>query len=149
MKTHRVLLAIVACLLITSSALAVDRYSPGKFGAKDAYQAVVPVQGIPRSAPAIVYIDNVAKTIQALFEAAGGTYLGGNDNTLAPIGALIKCETKDTRWGWDVTPTTTLGLLVPADASWVISGPNWMSTGKAIAAGATDNVACPGFILIY
>ena len=94
-----------------------------------------------------MYIDNTARTVQSLFERAGGTWL---NNGLAPIGALVKCETYDVRWGFGgVTPTTTLGTKVSADESWIISGPLWMSTGKAIAKGATDNVACPGFTLIY
>jgi hypothetical protein len=147
----RFLIVIFLLAAVAVSALSADRYTPGRSSAKDAYQGVVAVQGIPRSAPGIVYIDNTARTIQSLFERAGGTYLGGTaDNALAPIGLLVVCESKDVRWAFGgVTPTTSLGVLVPAAASWVMSGPTWVSTGKAIAAGATDNVACPGFVLIY
>lgn len=106
--------------------------------------------GVPRSAPAIVYVDNVARSIDNLVTGVGGSYLGGADNTVNPTGALIVCN-GDIRFGFGgVTPTATLGVLFPSGSSWVIQGNSWIDNNdKLIAAGATDNVACPGLVLFY
>jgi len=144
----RILISLALVVVLVGTAFAFDRYTPGRASAKDAFQAVVPLQGVPRSAPGVVYIDNTARTIQSLFERAGGTYLGGTDNVMAPIGALLVCDSVAVRLGFNITPTTTVGTPFPAAASWILPGPDWVSGGKAIAAGATDNAAC-SIVLVY
>lgn len=144
----RILAVLFIMAVCAGTAFSFDRYTPGRIGTQGAYQAVVPLQGNPRSAPGVVHIDNVARTIQALFVAAGGTYLGGTDNTMSPIAALLACDSVAVRLGFGITPTATIGTPFPAASSWILPGPTWVSTGMAIAAGATDNAAC-SIVLVY
>lgn len=109
----------------------------------DRFSGIVPLYGkTPKSSPGICHVDNVARTIQSIFERSGGTYLGGSDNTLTPITATISCDDKATRWYFQVSPTTTLGHKIPADGSWQPAGPNALGYLSGIAASASDNVAC-------
>ena len=106
------------------------------------YPGTLSVYGYPWPTKT-VYVDNSAKTIQAMYEAGGGTWLGGYDGTITPIGMFITCATTATHWAFGgSTPSATLGHVFPADSSWHFINPNWMSTGKGFGAGATDNVTC-------
>lgn len=87
-----------------------------------------------------VYVDNVARTVQSLYERGGGTWLRG---TKSPISMLFSCASKAIRMGFGgSTPTVSTLHVFPADSSWDRKGSFWMSTGIFIAGGATDNVAC-------
>jgi hypothetical protein len=106
------------------------------------YPGTMSVWGVP-GATKTVNVDNAARTIQALYEAGGGTWLGGYDSTIVPIGVLITCPTTDTRWAFGgSTPSATVGHVLPADSSWFLVGPAWISTGKGYGNTASDNVAC-------
>ena len=90
-----------------------------------------------------ITVDNTAKTLQALYEAGGGTWLGGNFTAHAPIGMFVTCATTDSRWAFGgTTPSTTVGHILPAGSSWHFTGPFYMSTGKANSTSGTDNVTC-------
>lgn len=87
-----------------------------------------------------VYVDNVARTIQSLYERGGGTWLRGADT---PRSMLFSCATTAIRMGFGgSTPTVSTLHVFPANSSWDRKGKFWMSTGIFIAGGATDNVAC-------
>lgn len=106
------------------------------------YPGNMPVWGYP-GATKTVYVDNSAKTIQQMYEAGGGTWLGGHDSATRPIGMLIVCDTTETHWAFGgSTPSATLGIPLPADSSWQLIGPYWMSTGKGYGNTASDNVTC-------
>jgi hypothetical protein len=90
-----------------------------------------------------VYIDNTAKTFQQHYERSGGTWLGGYDGTITPIGVFITCATTDTKWAFGgATPSATLGHVFPAGSSWHLVNPFYISTGKGFGNAATDNVTC-------
>lgn len=106
------------------------------------YPGGISVYGYPGDTKT-VYVDNAASTIQAMYEAGGGTWLGGYDNTVAPIGMFITCATTATHWAFGAsTPSATLGHPFPADSSWHFINPYWMSTGQGFGAAASDNVTC-------
>lgn len=107
----------------------------------DRFGGIVSLIGkTPRSSPCNV--DNVARTLQAIFVAGGGTYLGGSDNTLTPIAATISCPDNATRWGFGISPSTTVGHKLTAGTWWQFSGPDAMALLKGINNVATDNAAC-------
>ena len=106
------------------------------------YKGTMTVWSYP-GATKTVYVDNGARTLQSLYERAGGTWLGGNFTAHAPIGMFITCATTATHWAFGgSTPSATLGHVLPADSSWHFTGPFYMSTGKGYGATASDNVTC-------
>ena len=106
------------------------------------YKGTMNVWSYPGPTKAVT-VDNTAKTIQALYVAGGGTWLGGRFTTHAPIGMFITCATTATRWAFGgSTPSPTSGHILPADSSWHFTGPFYMSTGKGNSGTGTDNVTC-------
>ena len=100
--------------------------------------------GVPM-ATKTVYVDNVARTFQSLYERGGGTWASadGTGAVTVPFGVFITCATTDTHWGFGGTaPTTAVGHYFPAGSSWNLLGGDFISSGKGIGAGATDNVTC-------
>jgi hypothetical protein len=87
----------ICMVLIVGGAFA-EVPSTAPIGGSDAmkFEGVVSVFGIPRTTGPC-YVDNTARTIQSLIERSGGTYLGGSDNTLAPISMMVSCDDKATR----------------------------------------------------
>lgn len=112
---------------------------PGVQGMPPQYQATVPVMGRPGLTKPI-YVDNVARTAQQLYQNAGGTWLNGGS---APFGFFLSCEAKDIRiaFGGSVA-SGTLGHKFPADQAWIPPGAYWASTASLRALSASDNVAC-------
>jgi hypothetical protein len=106
------------------------------------YPGTLPVYGYPGPTK-LVYIDNGSRTIQSIYERGGGTWLGGPEGGVAPIGMFITCATTTTHWafGGD-NASVTVGHIFPAGSSWHFINPFWMSTGRTFGAGATDNVTC-------
>lgn len=142
---------IAVCVLVVLLAL-----PAGAFGASSvtspagdgiAGVGMVPLSGAP--APGLtVYVDNTARTLQSLWERAGGTWLGGADGVTAPIGVLLICRTKDINiYFGGSTPTAAVGIPFAAGSSWQILGPSWVSTMRAISTTASDNVACPTHLI--
>lgn len=87
-----------------------------------------------------INVDNVARTLQGLYENGGGAWLSG---TTSPIGVILTCETNDTRWAFGgSTPTTALGHELPADSSWVLLGAGAIDSMMGISSGETDNTVC-------
>jgi hypothetical protein len=106
------------------------------------YPGTLPVYGYP-GPTLIVNVDNGARTLQSLYERGGGTWLGGPEGGVAPIGMFITCATTATHWTFGAsTPSATAGHVLPADSSWHFINPYWMSTGKGYGAAASDNVTC-------
>jgi hypothetical protein len=104
---------------------------------------MVPLSGAP-AAGVTIHVDNVARTLQALVENEGGTWLSGGT---APIGVLLTCRSKDISiYFGGSTPTASVGVPLVAGQAWQILGPTWVSTMKAISATA-DNVACPTHLI--
>ena len=122
------LVVLVLCFMVPGVAQALDFPSWGEPGTSKE-----------------VYIDNTARTMQSLYERAGGTWARTDSAGISspPIGMLLVCKSLATNWAWDgTTPTTSVGVPFPAASSWFLPGSGWMSKAKAIAGGATDNVAC-------
>jgi len=89
-----------------------------------------------------INVDNVARTLQGLYENGGGTWLA-EDGTISPIGVIITCETNDTRWAFGgSTPTTALGHVFPADSSWILLGSGAIDSMMGISKEAADNTTC-------
>ena len=106
------------------------------------YAGTIDVYGYP-GATKTINVDNTASTFQTLYEAGGGTWLGGPDGASKPIGAFLTCPTTATRWAFGgSTPSATVGHVLPADGSWQFVSPYMMSTGKGYGNAASDNVAC-------
>ncbi len=92
-----------------------------------------------------VYVDNVTRSLQSLYERAGGTwaYTDTAGMKRAPNQVFITCESKATRWAFNGTAaTTSVGHVFPADSSWHLPGGRYIQTSSAIAGVATDNVTC-------
>jgi hypothetical protein len=142
MKKLFALMVLVTVIAFSANAISADYISiptPGSQGMPRTFQATIPLWGNP-GLTKTVNVDNVARTIRSIYERGGGTYLAGG---APPIGALITCESKNTRWAFGgTTPTTTVGNLFPADYSWHIPGPWYMSSGQAISTVSSDNVTC-------
>jgi hypothetical protein len=129
-------------MVVTSAFGASSIISPAGDGV--AGLGVIPLQGAPAPG-ATVYVDNVARTMQSLWERAGGTWLSGGT---APIGVYLICRSKDINiYFGGSTPTFTEGIPFVAGSSWQILGPTWVSTMKAISTSASDNVACPAHMI--
>ncbi len=155
MKKNLSIILVVAIIALSGMAQGEDRSSvsmnpmPGAatMQAPSYFQGVIPLSGVP-SPGLTIYVDNTAKTLQALWEAAGGTWLGGTGNTLSPIVALIVCRSKDINFFFGgSTPTFTTGVPFVAGSSYVIPGAQWVSTMKLISTTASDNVACPTHLI--
>ena len=144
MKRYLVAISIIALFAGVIYAADSSSIAPrGNDAIPDRFGGVVTLTGkTPRTTPCNV--DNVARTLQAIVVAGGGTYLGGSDNTLTPIAATISCTDNATRWGFGITPSTTVGHKMSAATwpPWQISGPDAIGLMKGIAAGATDNNSC-------
>lgn len=137
-------LYVLAVVLIVSGAVVPSAFAASSVGspAGDGLTGigVISLTGAP--APGVtVYVDNTARTLQTLWQNAGGTWLSG---TTASIGVLLICRSKDINiFFGGSTPTFTTGIPFVAGQSWQIIGPSWVSTMKAISTSASDNVACP------
>lgn len=126
---------LILCLMAATSAWAAgDSFTN--------YKGTLAVYGYPGPTKT-VYIDNVSRTIQSIYERAGGTWIGGQMGSAAPIGMFITCATTETHWafGGD-NASVTVGHPLPAGSSWNFINPFWMSTGRTVGAGAADNVTC-------
>ena len=93
-----------------------------------------------------IYIDNSAKTMRTLYENSGGSWLRGGataTETIAPIGMLLSCESKNIRFGFGGSvPTVSTLHVFFAGGSWILLSPTDIAEGYWIAGGATDNVQC-------
>jgi type 1 fimbria pilin len=143
MDMRKTFIALVVITAFVGAVYAADLPSLAQFrNTSIPYSGNIPVYGMyPRTAPSVCYVDNVARTVETLVQNAGGTYLGGSDNTLTPIAATISCN-GNTRWAFQASPSTTVGHYLPNESAWNISGPDAIGRVKGIAAGATDNVSC-------
>ena len=144
MKALRILAALVFLLVSVGPALA-DTPSITQGTQAGTYSATASVLGWPGPTKTVT-VDNVARTIQAIYEAAGGRWLRGGataTDTISPIGMIFTCDNKATRFafgGSDPTPTTMHAY--PADISWALMGPGLMSTGKWISVSTTISTQC-------
>jgi len=139
-KTLALLVALSVVVFTTFAFAEFPSIQPGSFTGPST--ATVPLWGQP-GATKTVYVDNTARSIASLITRAGGSFMGGVGGGLVPIGAFISCATTVTHWAFGGTsPTTAVGHTFPADSSWHLPGPFYVSTGMGIGAGASDNVAC-------
>jgi hypothetical protein len=138
MKLFGVTLAVLAAVLAFGTMVYAAEPSIRNLG-DGVYQGVLTTDGVP-GLTKDVYVDNTARTIQSLYERGGGTW---DNSSRVPISMLFTCETKAIRMGFGgSTPTASTLHPFPADSSWDRRGRYFMSTGKFIAGGATDNVHC-------
>lgn len=141
------ILVFVAILVLAGAVYAADQSTvaiPGGAGggqAPQTFSGMVLMQGKPGATKAVT-VDNTAKSVKTLIEAAGGAFYGGTDGTLVPIGILLTCEDSATRWAFGGTAPTQAGVghELAADSSWSWSNPQMVGTMQGISTDNTNDV---------
>jgi hypothetical protein len=117
---------------------------PGSYGLPNYYQATVSVHGVPGKTVTFT-VDNTARTMQALYEGAGGTWIQAG---VAPFEFLLTCENQDIRIAFGgATASATLGHRFASDGSWLQPGRHWMSSAslRSVTDSASVCQFTPGY----
>lgn len=101
--------------------------SVARSGIVERAQNVVSIYGDPGDTVTYTFTDNAAVTLQAAYEAGGGTWLS---NGRPPVGVLLSCETQAARISvGGATASETLGHPC-SSTNFRILNQGWISTMK-------------------
>lgn len=136
---RKLIVLLAALFIVTMVGITYSSDQPS-IGVGSPFVGSVPMQGSPGATKAVT-VDNTVRTVYTLVTTAGGSWMGGANGTLLPIGVLLSCSTTDTRWAFGGTsPTTTVGHLLPAGGSWSWSNTNMIDSMRGISTTG-DNTA--------